>query len=69
MMTTGWVLMVGGGLSLAAYVGYLYVRYFLTDPQIPLLVRIPLTVIIAGAILIAVGVIRDRLTGRDQKEE
>ena len=64
---TGLILVGIGGATLLTYIGYYYVTLFLLNPVIPLIIRLALTAIPLGFLLVLASLVRERL--RDKKRE
>ena len=65
--TLGYALGIVGAVVLAIYGGYYYVVDFLLDSTVSLIVRLGLTSIIVGGVLLVASLIRERI--RDRSEE
>lgn len=67
MRTLGMVLLAIGAGILFVYVGYYYIVGFVLNTQIPLVIRVAVTAIVLGVLLVLVSIIRERY--RDMKQE
>ena len=63
MLKVGWILFIGGLVVVAGYVIYLFV----TDPDIPIAIRIGAPSAVVGVVLLIMGVGRERY--RSAKKE
>lgn len=68
MLRKAGLILVGvGGATLVAYIGYYYVTLFLLNAVIPFPIRLALTAIPLGLLLVLASLVRERL--RDKKRE
>jgi hypothetical protein len=67
MRTLGYALALVGAAALVLYGGYYFVIDFVLDPDISLIVRLAVTGIVVGGLLVIVSLIRERI--REQGRE
>ena len=67
MRILGYVLAILGAAALVLYAAYYFVVGFLLDPDISLIVRVAVTGIVVGGLLVIASLIRERM--RDQRRE
>jgi hypothetical protein len=67
MRTLGYALALLGAAALVLYGGYYFVVDFVLDPDVSLVVRVAVTGIVVGGVLVVASLIRER--ARDQKRE
>ncbi|MBW7997206.1 MAG: hypothetical protein FVQ81_11685 [Candidatus Glassbacteria bacterium] len=63
----GWILLSVGAIILIAYGAWHFVRDFLLDPEVPLLMRTGVSAALLGAIVLLVSVLRERLFARKKE--
>lgn len=67
MRKVGMVILGIGAMLLVGYVGYYYVTLFVLNPDIPLILRLAITAIPVGLLLVLLSLIRERV--RDIRRE